>query len=269
VSSVGSSSASMCSCDVGYYLAPKSYANLARSCGPAENQACPVTSSEIQPNSPPAIASKINDGDLDFWYSSALLKPGRPAWFRIDFGVPRTVTAADFWLGTCEYNAGWTEKRCHQTNNWLVAVSDVDTLSLLANGGSYDDDQNVCKSRISNTLVEPERPPKKISITCDNIYSGRYMYVYSYEPTDNYLTFAEIIPSGSGGYSENCGACTAGKFKSTTGSGACTNCPPDTYSGQTGARNASVCTRCYDNSVSPAGSDAMDDCSCSAGYEFS
>jgi hypothetical protein len=30
-----------------------------------------------------------------------------------------------------------------------------------------------------------------------------------------------------------------------------------------------VCTRCYDNSVSPAGSDAMDDCTCSAGYEFS
>jgi hypothetical protein len=26
---------------------------------------------------------------------------------------------------------------------------------------------------------------------------------------------------------------------------------------------------CYDNSISPSGSDTIDDCSCSAGYEFS
>ena len=95
------------------------------------------------------------------------------------------------------------------------------------------------------------------------------MYIYSYEPTDNYLTFAEIIPYGYGGYSETCGACTAGKFKSTTGPGTCTDCPANMYSGQTGAMNASVCTPCFDNSVSDVGSDAIDDCSCSSGYEFS
>ena len=270
VAPIGSGSPTMCLCNLGYFNEPKYYANLARSCGVSENQACPVTSSEVHPNSPPAHAWKINDGDLDFWHSSSLLKPGRPAWFRIDFGVPRTVTAVDFWLGTCEYNAGWTEKRCHQTNNWLVAVSNVASLSLLANVvGNYDDDLNVCKSRISNTLVEPERPPKKVSITCDNIYTGQYMYIYSYEPIDNYLTFAEIIPSGSGGYSETCAACSAGKFKSTLGSAACTNCPADTYSGLTARTSNSTCTPCYEFSVSPPGSDNIDDCSCSAGFQFS
>jgi hypothetical protein len=95
------------------------------------------------------------------------------------------------------------------------------------------------------------------------------MYIYSYEPIDNYLTFAEIIPSGSGGYSETCAACSAGKFKSTLGSAACTNCPADTYSGLTARTSNSTCTPCYEFSVSPPGSDNIDDCSCSAGFQFS
>jgi hypothetical protein len=266
VSPVGSSASSMCLCDLGYFNVEKNYANLARSCGPAENQACPVTSSEIHPNSPPGDAWKINDGDTA---SYSLLKPGRPAWLRIDFGVPRTVTKVDFWLGFCAYNANWAEKRCHQTNNWLVAVSDVPSLSLLANvAGNYDDDLNVCKSRISNTLVPPETPPKKVSITCDNIYTGQFMYIYSYEPIDNYLDFAEIIPSGST-YSATCFACTAGTFKDTLGSAACTNCPANHYSGLTAQPSNATCTPCYKDSVSLAGSDNIDDCSCAAGFEFS
>ena len=95
------------------------------------------------------------------------------------------------------------------------------------------------------------------------------MYIYSYEPTDNYLTFAEIIPSGYGCYSETCGSCAAAKFKSTIGPEACTNCAANTYSSRTAQTNASTCFPCFDNSVSAAGSDAIDDCSCSSGYEFS
>ena len=94
------------------------------------------------------------------------------------------------------------------------------------------------------------------------------MYVYSYEPIDNYLTFAEIIPSGST-YSGTCSACTAGTFKDTLGSAACTNCPANYYSGLTAQRSNATCTPCYENSVSPAGSVSMDACTCVAGYEFS
>jgi len=61
----------------------------------------------------------------------------------------------------------------------------------------------------------------------------------------------------------------AGKFKPTTGTDACTNCPANHYSGLTAQRANTTCTPCYANSVAPAGSDHIDDCSCSAGFEFS
>jgi hypothetical protein len=66
-----------------------------------------------------------------------------------------------------------------------------------------------------------------------------------------------------------CSACISGKFKAATGSALCTDCPPNTYSGLTAQVSNATCTLCYDNSISPAGSDTIDDCSCSAGYEFS
>jgi hypothetical protein len=73
--------------------------------------------------------------------------------------------------------------------------------------------------------------------------------------------------TGSNG--AGCAACAAGKFKPSTGADACTNCPANHYSGLTAQRSNETCTRCYDNSVSPAGSDHIDDCSCAAGFEFS
>jgi hypothetical protein len=67
----------------------------------------------------------------------------------------------------------------------------------------------------------------------------------------------------------SCSACIAGKFKPTTGADACTNCPANYYSGLPARTSNATCTPCYENSVSLAGSDTIDDCSCSAGYEFS
>jgi hypothetical protein len=66
-----------------------------------------------------------------------------------------------------------------------------------------------------------------------------------------------------------CSGCTVGKFKATTGADACTDCRANTYSGLTAQKSNATCTPCYDNSISPAGSDHIDDCSCSAGFEFS
>ena len=65
-----------------------------------------------------------------------------------------------------------------------------------------------------------------------------------------------------------CAACSAGQYKDFTGNGACTNCPVNTYSNFTAARNASVCTACYNNAFAPAGSTSIWDCGCGSGFEF-
>ena len=66
-----------------------------------------------------------------------------------------------------------------------------------------------------------------------------------------------------------CSGCAVGKFKPTTGPDACTDCPANYYSGLTAQKSNATCTPCYENSISLPGSDTIDDCSCSAGFEFS
>ena len=73
----------------------------------------------------------------------------------------------------------------------------------------------------------------------------------------------------TGSNAVGCSGCSVGKFKPTTGPDACTDCPANTYSGLTAQKSNATCTLCYENSISPAGSDTIDDCSCSAGFEFS
>ena len=104
-----------------------------------------------------------------------------------------------------------------------------------------------------------------ITVTCDQVYSGQYLYIYQY---GGYLSFAELVAYG-GAADVTCISCTAGTFKDTLGSAACTNCPANYYSGLTAQRSNATCTPCYENSVSPAGSVSMDACNCVAGYEFS
>ena len=73
----------------------------------------------------------------------------------------------------------------------------------------------------------------------------------------------------TGSNAVSCSGCIAGKFKPTTGPDACTDCPANYYSGLTAQKSNATCTACYDNSISPPGSDHIDDCSCSSGFEFS
>ena len=89
------------------------------------------------------------------------------------------------------------------------------------------------------------------------------MYLYQYGAL---LGFPEVVAYGPADVT--CIACTAGTFKDTLGSAACTNCPADTYSDLPAARNASACTGCYNHAVTAAGSDSILDCGCSSGYEF-
>lgn len=64
-----------------------------------------------------------------------------------------------------------------------------------------------------------------------------------------------------------CAACVAGTYKDATGSADCTLCLPNTYQPLTTQVAASSCIACpFANLESPAGSAALTDCQCSAGY---
>jgi len=73
----------------------------------------------------------------------------------------------------------------------------------------------------------------------------------------------------AGSNAAGCAACIAGKFKASSGPALCTDCKANTYSDLAAQTSNATCTPCYDNSVSLAGSDHIDDCSCAAGFEFS
>jgi len=70
---------------------------------------------------------------------------------------------------------------------------------------------------------------------------------------------------GQDGWS--CDACSLGRYKNTTGYALCALCPPNTYADVTASINISACVDCFQNSVSPAGSVALNDCSCVGGYQ--
>ena len=84
------------------------------------------------------------------------------------------------------------------------------------------------------------------------------------------LAFTEVQPIGRfADTSMACLGCTAGKYKDLTGNAACTNCAANTYSNLTAAKNASVCTPCYNNAFTvAAGSTSIWDCGCGSGFEF-
>lgn len=69
-----------------------------------------------------------------------------------------------------------------------------------------------------------------------------------------------------GGLGGPCTACIAGTYKTAKGTGACINCPEDTYSTTLNATDPATCLACPANSVAPEGSDDLTDCQCMPGY---
>jgi len=61
-----------------------------------------------------------------------------------------------------------------------------------------------------------------------------------------------------------CVACAAGQYKAQVVPAACATCAADTWSNGTGA---SACLACPAQSAAPAGSDALLDCACVAGFD--
>ena len=62
-----------------------------------------------------------------------------------------------------------------------------------------------------------------------------------------------------------CTLCAVGKYKSVNGTLACTDCLAGSYSGTLGANSSARCLSCPDNSSSVAGSSAVTACICSTG----
>ena len=122
------------------------------------------------------------------------------------------------------------------------------------------------------------------AVPCTDCLANQYSTVTAATSNDTCIPCSEnaVSPVGSsnstmclcatgftGSNAAGCSGCSVGKFKPTTGPDACTDCPANTYSGLTAQKSNATCIPCYDNSISPPGSDSIDDCGCSAGFEFS
>ena len=98
------------------------------------------------------------------------------------------------------------------------------------------------------------------SAACSACPAGSASPAGSDEHTDCTCNAGSTGPDGG-----TCTQCVAGKYKLATGAAACTNCLQGHYSTVNGA-TADVCQACPADSTSPAGSDALTDCQCNAGY---
>ena len=72
--------------------------------------------------------------------------------------------------------------------------------------------------------------------------------------------------AGSTGPPGACVLCVAGKYKTSAGSAACTDCGTTTYSVTVGASASSTCLACPSNANAPVSSSASAACTCNAGF---
>ena len=289
VSPAGSSDSSMCLCDFGYKTYSPTISNLARSCGVNFDQACPTEVNAYRENgecgttTTADCAMRGNDGNTRSYFITveAYMDPtygqaDMDSWWRVDFSRPMTVTDVKLFAtpvigwnfcgadGIPNPLAGWNHPCINgyaYTGPMRITVGNTDSFNSPNNALCYATPLSVNGIR---------------TVTCTQPVTGRFLFIHQRGVTNNggwytqgLLSFAEIEPIGRFPDASNaCLACTAGTFKDTLGSAACTNCPENTYSGLTAQRSSATCTPCYENSVSASGSVSMDACSCVAGYEF-
>jgi hypothetical protein len=82
----------------------------------------------------------------------------------------------------------------------------------------------------------------------------------------NNISQCICTPGHTGIAGRECLPCSFGTFKEAAGSSPCLPCMPGTYSNITSAVDPEACTPCPGNSLSPAGSQDITNCSCIAGY---
>lgn len=256
VSPVGSSASSQCLCDFGFYLEIPSIPNLARSCGVNFNQACPATMDSFSqwctPQNVVGCAANGNDGQSNTFIQNAYANPQsslKDSWWRVDF--QRRVIVSGVKTIARDGNQ-------RPANMWIT-VGDEDAFNSQTN--------RECARELA------VRTDAAATYTCTQPLTGQFMFiqqrglgVYGFSGLWQFTEFE--VTGRAADSTDMCRACTAGTFKDTLGSAACTNCPANHYSGLQQQRSNATCTKCYDNSVSLAGSDSIDDCGCSAGFEF-
>lgn len=241
----GNSNPDACICTPGY--SGKYYSNYARACGASENSQCTVTGFNQNGG---ASFTNLNDGDYNI-YTPGTTTNNNPGWLRIDFGVSRSLSGVSWLLQYCP-NAG----ACIETlaNNFYISIGDGLVWNSPVN--------NICKSNVDNG--GPYNSITSIiwkQVTCDTVYSGRYMYLYKY---GGLLGFPEVVPYGYD-YSV-CVGCVNGKFKPLPGPIPCTDCVVNTYSTATAAISNTTCLNCPANTVSAIGSGVLIACKCDLGY---
>ena len=271
VSPVGSSSSSMCLCNFGYkpftVVGSPAIDNLARTCGVGFNQACPTQVNSARAGEcPEPCALRANDGLYDSWIFTDgnlinSVASEIDAWWMVDFQRTVTVSAVKLW--PARWDSLGMPGGLYTGPKMFITVGNTPIFNSTNNAECF-------REPLATQLVR--------TVTCAQPLAGRYLFVqqrgwnprtgYTYYG-NGYMQFTEIEPQQAAILSPGiCAACIAGTYKDTLGSAACTNCSADTYSDVPAARNASVCTGCYNNAITAAGSDSILDCGCSSGYEF-
>ena len=253
---------SQCLCDFGYREVPitNNIPNLARTCGTGSD-ACTVAVDSTDPAIPAAQPVYINDGStgVNLWWRS--IPNAGLHWARINF-PSAYVTAVQLAVPGYVSIDGFVNSGVIVGNNANVMSSDNSLCVIIPN-------VNAAQKYNSGGLSIPE---VYVTFTCNTPILGQFVFISNRCNQGGSCGALSIWEWKVVGYrvdSVSCGACTAGTFKDTLGSAACTNCPANTYSGLTAQRSNATCTKCYDNSVALAGSTTIDACGCSAGFEFS
>jgi hypothetical protein len=193
------------------------------------------------------------------WYSTFVAYPnGELHWARVEFTDEAFVTGIQ--LANAPSQTWY--------NNWQpITPGYVNAAVIVGNNANVLSTENsICKIFTGGEVDENLR-----TFNCDTAVKGKYIFIsnrFGQGGNGKMIGIYELTVQGYRVNGASCTACTAGTYKDTLGSAACTNCPANTYSGMSAARNVSVCTQCYTNSIAPAGSDDIYDCGCSSGYEF-
>ena len=250
----GNSNPDSCICTPGYF---QNYSNLARSCGVFGTESCPVTSSTAPTSAwmqqwgfSGASITYINDGVEDTKYVASVYpgENGNPNWYRIDL-------EKQSWLLGVYVLLAWNSP---ESNWWNFAIGDGTSWNSVGN--------NVCKSDFDRGLPVNGLEKKWVTVTCDKIYKGRYLYIYKFnDPPKSvgHLMVAEVVPFG---YLDQCSNCLAGTYKPLPGPSQCTNCAVHKYSTATAATSNTTCQNCPANTVSASGSGVLTACKCNLGY---
>jgi hypothetical protein len=226
--------------DVASYSTGPQNLNLQRSCGVALTDACETLHSSVAT----LAAANAVDADLGTYSLTSKSLTGealyfvgmtRP-WWRVKFERQAIVQSLEI------YNVDDLKM-----SSFSVRVGNVANYALM--------EQNaLCAQNVMWPVGQPS-----LQVTCSQALQGQYLYVINGADTimvmNNIQVMGYLLP-----VSETCVACTAGKYKHTTGTATCTNCAAGRASAAIAAVSVDACTICAKNTYAGAGASACQNC---------